>query len=166
MVRRRDAERHRRGLPKWLATVPAASAALGRLRHHRMTLSTGGASRRVRTPLLFVGNNRYLLERGRIGERVALDDGLLSIFSVAESSRAGLVWFAARALAGFVDPERDFAAFDECAELTVTARSARIDVALDGEVRRLKTPLRFRVDPGALSVRVPAAVPVTPGGAA
>lgn len=162
MVRWRDAERERRGLPKWAATIPAALTTLRRLPRHRLRLTVGGRDRPVVTPLLFVGNNRYELERGHVGQRVALDDGTLSVFAVAAHTRKGMVWFALRTLAGRSDPASDFAALGECAKLTVDSRAARVDVALDGEVHRLQTPLRFRVRPRALTVTVPASAPAPP----
>jgi len=155
MVRWRDAERERRNLPKWLATVPAVWATLRRLRHHRLRLAAEGRARPVTTPLLFVGNNHYELERGRVGKRVALDDGLLSVFAVSTHSRVGMVWFAVRTLAGRSDPERDFAALGDVPALTVHSRAGHVHVAVDGEVHRLVPPLRFAVRPGALTVVVP-----------
>jgi diacylglycerol kinase family enzyme len=155
MVRWRDARRKRDGLPKWLATFPATWATLRRLPHHRLRISGGDMAEAVVTPLLFVGNNRYTLERGRVGKRVALDDGLLSVFAVSPRSRTGLVWLALRTLLGFADPEEDFAAVGDSAGFTVRSPSATIDVALDGEVSRMPTPLVFSLRARALAVIVP-----------
>jgi len=169
LVRWRDVERGRRGLPKWLATVPAAWATLRRLPHHRLRLASGAGVRQVVTPLLFVGNNRYILDRGRLGQREALDDGLLSVFAVGVHSRVGMIWLAVRTLLGFSDRARDFAALGETAAFTVVSRSSHIDIALDGEVRRMPTPLRFAVQPRALTLFVPepgAANPPATDGAA
>jgi len=162
LVRWRDAERDRRGLPKWLATLPAAWATLRRLPHHRLRLSSGEGVRRVVTPLLFVGNNRYMLERGRLGERAALDDGLLYVFAVGAHSRMGMIWLALRTMLGFSDPAHDFAALGDTAEFTVESRASHIDIALDGEVRRMCTPLRFTVRPGVLKVIVPGTAGANP----
>lgn len=151
LVRWRDAESRR--LPKWLATISAGWAALRQLRHHRMHLQVGESGRAVRTPILFVGNNRYVLEPGRIGQRTALDDGVLSVFAVSARSRIGFVWFAVRTFLGLGDPSRDFAALGECDRLTVYSRSRAIDIALDGEVRRMAPPLQFELLPHALKVR-------------
>jgi diacylglycerol kinase family enzyme len=154
LVRWREAEQ-RRGFPKWLATLPAGWAALRRLRHHRMYLRTDGAEKRVRTPILFVGNNRYTLDAGQVGRRAALDDGTLSVFAVAARSRLGLLWFALRILLGRADPERDFDALGECRQLRVESRSGLIDLAIDGELVPMPPPLQFEVLPRALEVRVP-----------
>ena len=162
MVRAREIGQHRHALPKWAAALPAGIAALRRMRHHRLRLTighadgaSGDADGPVVTPLLFVGNNRYDLDRGSVGSRAALDDGKLSVYAVASRRRLALVGFALRALIGAADPARDFAAIGEPASLTVEGRSRSVAIALDGEVMRLAMPLRFAVDPGALAVVVP-----------
>jgi len=40
-------------------------------------------------------------------------------------------------------------------ELRVDSRSGHLDVALDGEVRRMRPPLHYRIRPGALLVLRP-----------
>lgn len=155
MVRERTAEQKRLHVPKWLATIPAAWHALSRLPHHRLHLHFGGGDRRVSTPLLFVGNNDYSLEGGHVGQRAALDDGRLSIFAVARRSRAGLLWFAARTLVGRAHAGQDFVALGNCPALTVETHGPDVELAIDGEITRLATPLRFSVAPGALKVVAP-----------
>ena len=155
LVRRRDEH----PAPKWLAALPATLGALGRLRHHRLRLAfdacEAAAERPVVTPLLFVGNNRYTLDRQAMGTRDALDDGVLSVFAVASRRRLALVGVALRILAGRADRDSDFAAIGDARALVVHGRSRHIDVALDGEIVRLAMPLRFRSDPGALRVVAP-----------
>ncbi len=144
-----------RGLPKWLAKVPAAWTVLKNLTHRRYRLILDDAAQPVITPLLFVGNNVYSLDSGKVGTRDALDDGKLSVFAVAKSTRLGLVGFALRTLVGKSDAERDFAAIGTCQTLTVKTRRRHISIALDGEVMRLATPLEFSIRAAALSVFVP-----------
>ena len=155
MVELREAAQAR-GLPKWLAKVPASWTVLKNLPHHRFRLQLDDAVTPVVTPLLFVGNNIYLLEAGKVGTREAMNDGKLSVFAVAKSTRLGLVMVAARSLIGRSDPAHDFAAVGDCERLVVMSHRSRIKVALDGEVKRLTTPLKFAVRPAALSVFVPA----------
>lgn len=153
MVRERDAN----SLPKWLANFPAAWTTLKRARHHRLRVTMDGASEVIRTPMLFVGNNIYSLDAGKVGERQTLDDGQLSVFAVARRGRLGLIGFALRALTGRADPEADFAALGVTKRLRVDAHARSIEVAIDGELKRLTTPLEFGVRPGALSVFTPLA---------
>jgi diacylglycerol kinase family enzyme len=144
-----------RGLPKWLAKLPAAWTVLKNLTHRRYRLILDDAAQPVVTPLLFVGNNVYSLDPGKVGTRDALNDGKLSVFAVAKSTRLGLIGFAIRTLRGRSDAERDFAAIGTCETLIVNTRRRRIAVALDGEVTKLLTPLEFTIRPAALSVFVP-----------
>lgn len=155
-VRDRDAER-RRGVPKWLASVPAAWRTLARMRHHRLRVTIEGNPTRIATPLLFVGNNAYSLDPGALGQRRSLQDGLLSVHALKDCTRLGLLMFAARLLVGRVDPDRDFALVGESAAVTVEAHARSIALGIDGEYVRLPTPLGFRLRPAALPVIVPEA---------
>lgn len=151
-------ERDRRWGPKWLGTIPATWIVLRTLRAKPMNLTIDGKAERVVTPLLFIGNNRYSLDAGSVGQRVSLSDGVLSLFVVARHSPLALIGFAFRALLGRADGERDFCALAEAQEVVVEGSGA-IDVAFDGEVQRMMLPLTFEIMPGALKVLVPRDAP-------
>ncbi|MGN6819078.1 MAG: diacylglycerol/lipid kinase family protein [Sphingomonas sp.] len=155
MVRKREGLRRAKGWPKWLSTVPAALAALERLPHHRLRLDWGDGERTVVTPLLFVGNNAYSLDRGEVGKRERLTDGKLAVYAVARRRRLALIWFALRALAGRAERDLDFETLGECETLKVTSSSGSVEIALDGELRRMDAPLEFRIRPRALTVLTP-----------
>lgn len=147
-------ERDKRWGPKWLGTIPAAWIVLTNLRARALQLTIDGKSERVVTPLLFIGNNRYSLDAGSVGERESLSDGVLSLFVVARQSPLALIGFAFRALLGHADAERDFCALADAKEVVIEGRG-EIDVAFDGEVERMALPLTFAIMPGALKVLVP-----------
>lgn len=159
MVRKREGLRRVKGWPKWLSTVPAAFAVLERLPHHRLRLDWGKGERAIVTPLLFVGNNVYSLDRGEVGKRGSLTDGKLSVYAVARRRRAALIWFAMRALVGRAERSLDFETLGECETLTVSSSSGSIEIALDGELRRMDSPLEFRIRAGALTVITPGEAP-------
>ena len=148
-------ERARGPLPKWLATIPAAASALRHLRVERFRMEWNGAEHQVTTPLLFVGNNRYLLEAGRLGERTSLSDGRLSVAAVAAPTRVGLLGTMLRLILGRIDADTDFAALEDVEELCIYGHHLR-HVALDGELVQMRFPLRLKSWPGALCVIVPA----------
>jgi diacylglycerol kinase family enzyme len=152
MVRERDAVRSRRNWPKWLATLPAAWDALASIPHHRLRVKMEGGEKPLVTPLLFVGNGIYSLEQGKVGCRSTLSGGKLGIYAISHRSRAALLWFAARAIIGRADPRADFVLIGESESLDVRAHGAEIEIATDGEVRRMATPLRFAVQAQALRV--------------
>ena len=159
MVRKREGLRRAKGWPKWLSTLPAAFAVLERLPHHRLRLDWGRGERAIVTPLLFVGNNVYSLDRGEVGKRNTLTDGKLSLYAVARRRRAALIWFAMRALVGRAERSLDFETLGECETLTVSSSSGSIEIALDGELRRMDSPLEFRIRAGALTVIAPGEAP-------
>ena len=148
-------ERDKRWGPKWLGTIPATWIVLRTLRAKALHLTIDGQRQRVVTPLLFIGNNRYSLDAGSVGQRESLSDGVLSLFVVAQQSPLALIGFAFRALLGMADTERDFCALAEAKEVTIEG-SGEIDVAFDGEIERMALPLTFAIMPGALKVLVPA----------
>jgi diacylglycerol kinase family enzyme len=151
LVRERDAT----AAPKWLGTIPATWHVLRHLRSRPLCLVVDGERRTLRTPLLFIGNNRYSLDAGKVGERESLMDGVLSLFAIEPKTPLGLVAFALRALVGRAHPDRDFAALVEAREVVVEG-SGSIEVAFDGEVERMDLPLKFEIMPRALKVNVPA----------
>jgi diacylglycerol kinase family enzyme len=151
----REHEERRPGLKLWPALAKAAWHALRTSRDLEVRLHADGGELCRRTPVLLVGNNRYTVEGLERGKRERLDGGRLSVFVLRPRSRAALAWFGLRALFGAVSPGRDFDTLDTDT-LAVAARKPELDVALDGEVLRLPTPLRFRIRPAALRVRVAA----------
>jgi len=159
MVRKREGLRRAKGWPKWLSTLPAAFAVLERLPHHRLRLDWGRGERAIVTPLLFVGNNVYSLDRGEVGKRNTLTDGKLSLYAVARRRRAALIWFAMRVLVGRAERSLDFETLGECETLTVSSSSGSIEIALDGELRRMDSPLEFHIRAGALTVIAPGEAP-------
>lgn len=147
-------ERDRRELPKWLGTVPAAWRVLCTMRANNYALNVDGRSQVVRTPLLFIGNNRYSLQPGSLGERESLDDGELSLCAVRAESPLSLVWFALKVLLGLVRAEQDFEDLAEARSITIEG-SGEIGVALDGEVVRMPLPLHLDILPAGLGVVAP-----------
>jgi diacylglycerol kinase family enzyme len=124
------------------------------MRPHAYRLSIDGTQRTVRSPLLFIGNNRYSFDFGHLGERSSLDDGLLSVCAVTARGPLRLVWQALKVLFGLVHPERDFAEIELAREVIVDAEG-EIGVALDGEPVRFDRPLRLAIEPAALGIVVP-----------
>jgi diacylglycerol kinase family enzyme len=151
LVRRREASRW----SKFLATIPAAWRTLRKLRSRPFDLTLDSEKQSIRTPLLFVGNNRYEIEEGHPGERAALDDGLLSVYAVAPLPRTALVAAAFRTLAGHPRMHRDFVLDRTAREVRIDGPAAWLEVAIDGERCRFDLPLTIRIRPRALAVVAP-----------
>lgn len=149
MVRRRDASR----LPKVLATIPASWSALSNMQQQELALNIQGKTQTIRSPLLFVGNNRYKIAGREMGMRDSLSAGILSLFALAPKSQLGLIGFGLRALIGRADKHRDFCEVDGVPEFEVLGEG-EIDVAHDGEIETMSLPLSFEIQPNALKVAI------------
>lgn len=156
MVAVRDRLRSRHGWGKVRAVPVAAFAVLRAFPTHRIDLTAPGgvARRRVRTPLVFVGNGAFDGSgRGR-PTRESLQDGTLAVGIALPTSRFGLVRAALRSLRKGEPDEGDLDTI-ELPQVIVTSRASRLKVALDGEVLKMSSPLNYRSRPGALRVLVP-----------
>ncbi|HWI24493.1 MAG TPA: hypothetical protein VNS59_06165, partial [Lysobacter sp.] len=151
----REVARRRLHLGKWPALARATWRALREPQALTVTLRVDGTELRRRTPFLFIGNNRYILQGLDAGSRPRLDGGLLSLHVLREQTPLGFLWLALRTLCGRMTAERDFESHVADA-FQVDAGGDGIEVACDGEVARLALPLRYRVRPRALRVLVPA----------
>ena len=162
IVRRRDRQMTRLGRGKWPAFLWAAIAMLRRYPFLDVRLSVDDRTLARRTPFVFVGNNEYLVEGFRIGERARLDAGELSLYVANRTTRFGLLRLAVHALLGRLKQVTDFDVV-RAKEVWIETSHKQIGVATDGEVSLMKTPLHYRVRPRALRVLVPRPVDAVAG---
>jgi diacylglycerol kinase family enzyme len=151
----REKEQEEKGTAKWLAMCRAGLATLRRFPVVRVTLRLPDGGRRLTTPLVFIGNNRYEMSLFSLGTREALDGGELWVYVAVNRGRLGFVRLALRAVLGRLDQARDFLGVS-VPELTIEDRRRTIRIAFDGEVCHVDSPLVFRSRPAALPILVPA----------
>ncbi len=147
-------EKKKKGRNKWVAF---AQASLSVLRHYsllRVRLLLDGKELLRKTPLVFIGNNRYEMEGLNIGERRRLDAGELCLFVANRAGRVDLVRLAFLALFGRLHEGGDFDALIT-KQFSIETRRPRTSVSTDGEVNQMNTPLNYLTHPGALRVIVP-----------
>jgi diacylglycerol kinase family enzyme len=153
IVQAREREQ-RRGRSKWVALARAAALIFQRSRMLQIRLETAdGLSQSCDTSFVFIGNNRYAATGLQIGSRVTMDGGKLWVCTAPGAGRFALFALALKAVLGFVR-DADMPAFD-AAQTEVHMRRDQVPVATDGEVNVMRTPLRYRIRPGALRVVVP-----------
>ena len=132
LVHRREHGRRRR---EALARLKALALTVkDRRRRQRFTID----GEPVRARLVLVANNDYSLDLLSLGERERIDEGLLHLY-VPHGFRR-ITW-----------DERS------CTELEIGSALPRLRAAVDGEPTELETPLRFRIEPGALRLLLPGA---------
>ena len=139
---------------KWHAAVLAALRALRRFPLRKLRVRAEDETILHRSPVVFIGNNQYGLEPGKLGTRERLDEGQLSIHVAKVESRRGFLLLVLRGMLGRLRASRDLrvlkARFAE-----VTSRTSRLPVALDGEVEIMTPPLRYAIRRQAWRVFVP-----------
>lgn len=153
MVRFREAAEGQ-GKSKRSAMLTASLRALRSFRHRRLWISAPGVETPIRTPLLFVGNNRYSASLFALGHRETLDAGELCLHAVRARGRAHLFWAGLRGLIGRLDQQRDFVTV-YADRLTISSDRPRLVISADGESFTMETPLEYRLRPKALRLIVP-----------
>lgn len=154
-----------RGYPKWLALMRATAEALRRedAVAIRMAADWPAAAQHAemrraivaRTPFVFVGNNEYIVEGIHIGARTRLDAGRLFAYFAPPARTRDLPQMAVYALLGLRRHDGRLQSIAATELWMDTLRASEIQVACDGELLMLKTPLRFSAWPSALTLMVP-----------
>lgn len=132
LVHRRERHRRRRDVLARLRALLLVA------REHRGKDSFVIDGEHVAARVVVVACNAYTLDLLSIGERERMDEGLLHVYVPRGFRR--IEW-----------TDRS------CTSLTIETSTPSLRAAIDGEPARLGSPVRFRLDPGALRVLVPRA---------
>ena len=159
LLEEREHDKRQYGRSRVVALLSAVKTALRDHRNLRIELELDGGRRRLRTPTLFVGNNRLQMEQ--VGMRPldgALEEGRLVAIAPRPVGRLRMLGLLVRGALGRLGEAEDVDAF---AFRRMTVRSPllsarrRVKVATDGEVCRMALPLRFEAVEGQLALLVP-----------
>ena len=120
-----------------------------------LTIAADGHALARRTPLVFVGANAEQMDSLGIIGGECIANRKLTLYVTRPLGPLKVARLAARLLFKRLRRAEDFEVI--CAsDILIGLRRRRVRVALDGEVRLLDTPLRYRMRPDALRVLVPA----------
>ncbi|WP_439589169.1 diacylglycerol/lipid kinase family protein [Hydrogenophaga sp.] len=141
-----------------LVALGAAFATLMRTPNRlKLSIELDGVKRELRTLTLFVGNNRLQLEQvgvaGPPPGQAPRDNGRVTAVVLKPIGTLGMLGLMLRGALGSLGEAEGIEHF-EFDEMVVkppsVMRLRRLKVAFDGEVARMKPPLRFRVMPEPL----------------
>jgi diacylglycerol kinase family enzyme len=145
------------GSGKWMAFLRAIGYVASRYSHLQVRLDTEAAKSLRTTPFIFIGNNKYQTQGWNVGKRLRLDAGNLWLYA---APHVGPVRLALRALGTlFSGREKNEVDAYEAKECWIETRTRRLDVARDGEVSTMNSPLHYRIRPRALRVIGPSREP-------
>ena len=131
--------------------VAFGSGVVTLMREHRqlrLRIDQGGEVRTVRTPTLFVGNNRLQLEQVGLQPSSCVDEGRVAAVMLKPIGTAAMLWLLLRGAFGSLGAADDVESFAfRRMVVTPAQRGGRrgVKVAFDGEVARMRPPLQFEV---------------------
>jgi YegS/Rv2252/BmrU family lipid kinase len=140
---------------KWIAAFWAGLTVMRRNPFMAVKIEFEGKAMVRRTPLVLIANNEYRTTAIHAGTRESLTGGQLSLYVLNAERRPGLLRLALKVLMEGAERVKELDFFS-VGEATVETRRRRLQVALDGEVFTLRSPLHYRTRPAILRVYVPA----------
>lgn len=153
-LRHREQMFRRFGRSRFIALVSGASALLRWGNIMTIRLTSEGESRRFRTRFVFACNNPEELNYFHLRGRECIEAGNLALYLPRPLGKLAILRLGFRLLARKTEENRDFEMV--CGrELHLEIEPSRVPVSLDGEVEMMEAPLRYRLLPGALRMRVP-----------
>lgn len=154
VLEQRERDKRRLGRHRWVALVSGLGVLLGRYPTLHLTLRSDEGHRQLRGATLVVCSNRLQLEQLGVPEADRLGEGELVGIVAPRLPRWRMIGAAVRGLLGRLGetPIESFA----FRELDVSLRRAGpVKVAIDGEIARMRPPLRFAVASQRLRLLVP-----------
>jgi diacylglycerol kinase family enzyme len=153
IVRQRE-EQQKKGRHKWVAFAQAFFSVLRHYSLLRVRLCLDGKELSRKTPIVFIGNNKYEIEGLKIGERKRINAGELFLLVANRAGRRDLLKIAFVAFLGRLQKAGDLDVL-MTKQISIERRRHHANVSTDGEVHRMNTPLNYLIRPGALRVIVP-----------
>lgn len=152
----REAWKQQYGRHRLVAFGSALATLLREHRQLRIRVERAGKAHVVRTPTLFVANNRLQLEQIGIDETEALASGRLAAVMPRPVDTLTMLGLVVRGALGRLGEAEQIDHFG-FTQMTVTPAPAfggyggqRLKIATDGEVGWLRAPIEFRVAPEPL----------------
>ncbi|MEX0685888.1 MAG: diacylglycerol kinase family protein [Balneolales bacterium] len=154
IVKERDDKTEKHGWRKWQAHIVAAFFVLWRFPKIRLIVQGENSRDHYYTPLLFVGNNEYQNGILSNSSRSTLNGGHLWVCTVHATgiwSLLRMAWqLTTKGIQGVQNIETRLVS-----SITVRPNKRKVTVAIDGENKKLHSPLRFNIIKKGLRVVVP-----------
>ena len=108
----------------------------------------------VKTPLLFLGNNQLQLKEMNLQIAQCAAVGEVAGVILAKTDKVSLFKTLVQLIRGKLDQAADVYSFSGD-HVTVYSKKATLTVAIDGEIKEMRTPLQIHVEKNALNIMVP-----------
>jgi diacylglycerol kinase family enzyme len=152
----RDRERFEKYVGYTIASMIAAVTTMSRLRSFSVTLEVEGMKKSYRSSLIFIGVGERELKMPTLCSRIKNGRRGLHVMVVRGRGKAHLFALALAAIAKGTReasrlPEFDDFIVDSC---RIDLTRPRATIGLDGELKRMQTPLDYRIERDALRLVV------------
>lgn len=156
----REAYKQQYGRSRSVAFVAGLVSLMREHRQLRIRLERPDGTRSIRTPTLFVGNNRLQLEQIGIDEAALIGQGQLAAITLRPVGLLSMLWLLVRGALGRLgeaDKVFSFGVDRMIVRQALPYGPRRVKVATDGEIVWLRMPLDVRVSPEPLYLLKPRA---------
>jgi len=158
LLENREAYKQQFGRNRLVAFWSGLITLLREHRQLRLLIEHRGETRDMRTPTLFVSNNRLQLEQIGIPQARLLEQGLLAAITLRPVGTLTMLWLLVRGAFGQLG-EADSVTHFAFKRISVTPAmpygTHRVKIATDGEIVWLQAPIEFRVAPESLYLLKP-----------
>jgi diacylglycerol kinase family enzyme len=151
IVKKRTEKIERLGGRKWVSMFAAAISVFKHYPLLKVTVDDKEKQIYSKTPFVFIGNNQYEMHLFNLGGRNNISEGKLSVYFPTSSGKLSLLKYAFLTLINRLNQEKNFKIIST-EHVTLETEKKIIEVATDGEVLLLQTPLDYRIHPAALNV--------------
>jgi len=159
LLEQRERDKRQFGRTRFVAFLSAIKTVLGFRKQLTIRLDLEDMPETIRTPTLFVGNNRLQMEQVGIEPmKLALEDGRLAAVAPRSAGKLAMLGLLLRGALGRLGDAQDLISFSfkrMTVRQAVWYRRRKVKVAVDGEVIRLAPPLEFQVIEDQLLLLVP-----------
>ena len=121
----------------------------------RVRLRADGGEMVRETPLVMICCNAHQMETFSLAGKECLAEGKFALYVARMTGRATILRLGLRTLLGRLRPEIDYEVICSSDVTIETLGCRELRAAVDGELERLKSPLRFRIAPEELCVLAP-----------
>ncbi len=120
----------------------------------KLSIKTENGIVEIKTPFVFIGNNKYDFSLVNLGARNRIDEGKLHVNYSRCRTRLCLIKIGLKALFGKIRSEKDLTEHS-VTEVIIFSKKTRLSVSADGEIFKSQSPLKYEIVPNSLKVMVP-----------
>jgi diacylglycerol kinase family enzyme len=155
LIREREEASSFFGRLRIVAVISAIYSMLQRQKIFSIHMDIKGEKKQIDTSMVFICNNKLQLENVGLQGAQCVEAGQLAVVALKKSTRLQVVRFLIKGLFKILSDEGRLSEF--CSgSFKISSRRRKINIVIDGEITRLKTPLLFEAKKDALNLLAPA----------